>query len=148
MPIALYSDDSVTLSGSLFDLSYVIDPDGRGGVLRDKPAPAPKRRPSLSSFGMYNWLVRRRIRRTEAEAEVLLFASGKDYQSCATEFNENNDTGALTNAFLKALQERNEELTYRRLLDEIRSQMSDAGHIQLVQVSTSRRFSLENKVVL
>lgn len=132
----------------MFDLCYVVDPDGRGGVLRDRPVPTPSRLPTLSSLRVRNWRVRRRVRRAEAEAEVLLFASAKDHQSAATEFNETQDTGALASAFFTTVQERNEQQTYRQLLDEIRTRMSNAGHIQLVQLSTSRRFSLENKVIL
>lgn len=131
-------------SGSVFDLCYVIDPDGFGDVIRDRPAPLPIRRTILGSDSVHRWRLRRRVSRDEDEAEVLLFAAGKDHQGAASQAN----AGALTRAFLASVNDRHQDLTYRLLLDQIRNRMHDAGHLELVQLSISRCFSIKNKVVL
>ncbi|ORX46394.1 peptidase C14 [Piromyces finnis] len=80
-------------------------------------------------------------------AEVIQFSGCKDDQTSADAKINNQSTGAMSYAFITAMN-KNSEYSYADLLKEIRSIMKTKGFTQIPQLSTSHPMNMNSKFIM
>ncbi len=84
----------------------------------------------------------------QQKGQIVMISGCRDDQTSQESYDQNKIVGALTTSFITIMKENKNNITYRKLIEELRIKLKEKGYSQVPQLSSNCELNLDDRLIV